>query len=51
MNDDPESQRLWDRYISHCSTRGTKQADISRAFDDYRKYKLSHPDKIPWSTG
>ena len=48
MNENPESQRLWEKYISLCSTRGSKSSDIDRAFDDYRKYKFSHPDKDAW---
>lgn len=47
MNEDPESQRLWEKYIFLCSTRGTKAADICQAFDNYREYKFSHPDRDP----
>ena len=45
MNEDPESQRLWETYISLCLTRGSKTADIIQAFDNYRRYKFSHPDR------
>ena len=47
MNDDPEAQRLWEKYISLCSTRGTTSSDTNQAFDDYRQYKVLHPDRDP----
>ena len=48
MNDDAEAQRLWDKYIRLASTRGSKSSDICQAFDDYRQYKILHPDKDAW---